>query len=116
MSSGKARCIIHIPADQFPPTHENGFWSITAYNDVNYLIDNELDRYAIKNNTPYILNEDGSLDIYVQKDKPADEKQLANWLPVSDAAFQLYLRVYLPTDEILTNQWPMPTITRVDAD
>lgn len=83
---------------------------------MNYLIDNELNRYAIKNNTPYILNEDGSLDIYVQEEKPADEKQLANWLPVNDAAFQLYLRVYLPTDEVLNNQWPMPTITKVTAE
>ena len=111
--SGLNKYIIHIDADAFPPTHENGFWSITAYNDVNYLIDNEIDRYAIKNNTPYVLNEDGSLDIYVQAEKPTDEKQLANWLPVSDAAFQIYLRVYLPTDAVLNNEWVMPSITRV---
>jgi len=114
--SGENKYIIHIDANAFPPTYENGFWSITAYNEVNYLIDNEMNRYAIKNNTPYVLNEDGSLDIYVQKEKPADEKQLANWLPISEAAFQLYLRVYLPTEEVLANQWEMPSITKVTAE
>jgi len=111
--SGANKYIVHIAADAFPPTHENGFWSITAYNDVNYLIDNELNRYAIKNNTPYVLNEDGSLDIYVQAEKPTDEKQLANWLPVSEGAFQLYLRVYLPQDSVLNNEWVMPSVNRV---
>ncbi len=111
--SGENKYIIHIDADAFPPTHENGFWSITAYNEYNYLIDNEIDRYAIKNNTPYVLNEDGSLDIYVQAEKPTDEKQLANWLPVSEGAFQLYLRVYLPQDSVLNNEWVMPSITKV---
>ncbi|MBR3927918.1 MAG: DUF1254 domain-containing protein [Clostridia bacterium] len=114
--SGENKYVIHIDADAFPPTHENGFWSITAYNEVNYLIDNEIDRYAIKNNTPYILNEDGSLDIYVQAEKPADEKMLANWLPVSESAFQLYLRVYLPKDCVLNNEWVMPSITKVTAE
>ena len=114
--SGENKYIVHIDADAFPSTYENGFWSITAYNEYNYLIDNEIDRYAIKNNTPYVLNEDGSLDIYVQAEKPADEKQLANWLPVSEGAFQLYLRVYLPTDEILSNEWSMPSIIKVTAE
>lgn len=113
---GTEKYIIHMDADAFPPMHENGFWSITAYNSVNYLIDNELGRYAIKNNTTYILNEDGSLDIYVQAEKPTDEKQLANWLPVSEDAFQLFLRVYLPQDSMLNNEWPMPSITRVTAE
>jgi len=111
--SGENKYIIHIDADAFPPTHENGFWSITAYNEVNYLIDNEIDRYAIKNNTLYVPNEDGSLDIYVQAEKPTDEKQLANWLPVSEGAFQLYLRVYLPQDNVLNNEWVMPSIVKV---
>lgn len=111
--SGDNKYIIHIDADAFPPTYENGFWSITAYNEVNYLIENELGRYAIKNNTPYILNEDGSLDIYVQAEKPTDEKQLANWLPICEGAFQLYLRVYLPTESVLNNEWVMPSIMKV---
>lgn len=112
--SGENKYIIHIDADGFPPMKEHGFWSITAYNEVNYLIENEIGRYAIKNNTPYILNEDGSLDIYVQHEKPTDEKQLANWLPISEAAFQLYLRVYLPEDEVLNNEWVMPSIQKVN--
>ena len=111
--SGTEKYVVHIPADALPPMHENGFWSITAYNSVNYLIDNEIGRYAIKNNTPYILNDDGSLDIYVQAEKPTDEKQLANWLPVSEDAFQLYLRVYLPEENVLSNEWVMPAIIRV---
>ncbi len=114
--SGQNKYVIHIDADAFPPTHENGFWSIAAYNEVNYLINNEIDRYAIKNNIPYVLNEGGSLDIFVQAEKPTDEKQLANWLPVSQDAFQIYLRVYLPKDNVLNNEWVMPSITKVTAE
>lgn len=114
--NGANRYIIHIDADAFPPVYENGFWSITAYNSYNYLIGNELNRYAIKNNTPYVLNEDGSLDIYVQAKKPADEKQQANWLPISEGDFQLYLRVYNPTEEVLNNTWVMPSILKNTAE
>ena len=52
----------------------------------------------------------------MQKDKPTDEKQLANWLPVSEQGFQLYLRVYLPTDEVLANEWPMPVVAKATAE
>lgn len=113
---GTERYVIHIPADGFPPMKENGFWSVTAYNSVNYLVDNEISRYAIKSNMPYVLNEDGSLDIIVQAEKPTDEKALANWLPVSGDAFQLYLRIYLPEESVLTNEWVMPAIIRVTED
>ena len=50
----------------------------------------------------------------MQHEKPTDEKQLANWLPISEAAFQLYLRVYLPEDEVLNNEWVMPSIQKVN--
>ena len=109
---GTNQYVIHMDADAFPPIRENGFWSITAYNSNDYLIDNELDRYAIKNTTPYILNEDGSLDIYVQAEKPSDEKMLANWLPVSDDSFHLYMRVYLPEESVLQDTWTMPSVTK----
>ena len=114
--NGMNQYIIHIPADGFPPVRENGFWSITAYNSANYLIENELDRYAIKNTTPVVLNEDGSLDIYIQAEKPLDAKQLANWLPVSNDAFQLYMRIYLPEASVAENTWRMPAVTRVTAE
>ena len=58
-----------------------------------------------------MVNEDGSPDIYVQTERPIDEKQLANWLPINNSAFQLYLRVYLPQDSVLNNEWVMPSIT-----
>ena len=78
----------------------------------NFLIDNELDRYCINDRSEVQYNEDGSLDIYIQSEKPVEDK-VSNWLPVSDGEFHLFLRIYSPQDAVLSNQWKAPVIEKV---
>jgi hypothetical protein len=42
-------------------------------------------------NLALVANADGSLDLYIQADSPADQE--ANWLPVSKAPFNLLMRL-----------------------
>lgn len=110
--SGSQSYMIHFEKDALPKTRDNGFWSITVYNAANFLIDNPLSRYDINDRDRLIFNEDGSLDIIVQKDAPADSLMADNWLPVADDDFHLYLRIYLPHEDVLNGSWSAPTVNK----
>lgn len=110
--SGTEKYRLHFEKDGIPPVDENGFWSITVYDSANnLLIDNELDRYCINDRSGCEFNEDGSLDIYISKEKPEDEK-VKNWLPVGEGEFHLFMRIYLPEDEVIENSWKAPIIIK----
>ncbi|MBR4000322.1 MAG: DUF1214 domain-containing protein [Clostridia bacterium] len=112
--NGKNAYIIHLSRKQIELLDKHngyGFWSITAYGTDQYLIANEENRYCI-NDRNVVYNKDGSIDIYVAKDAPADAKKYPNWLPVGDESFNLYFRIYLPCEEILENTWVMPGIEK----
>lgn len=110
--SGESSYRIHFAKDALPPVQENGFWSITAYGDDNYLIDNPLNRYIINTHSKLKYNDDGSLDILVQATQPADETMVGNWLPVKAAGFHLFLRIYLPQEEVLDGSWQAPEVIK----
>lgn len=103
--TGEKTYTLHI--DEMPPTLEGGFWSITAYNSDNFLIDNPIDRYCVNDRTEFKRNADGSVDITLSAAAPEDT---TNWLPVSEGAFHLILRVYLPDMDAL-DSWQAPVIT-----
>ena len=102
--TGEKAYTIHF--ETLPPTLEGGFWSVTAYNEENFLIDNPIDRYCINDRSAYRLNEDGTLDLVLSKEAPEDT---SNWLPVSDGEFHLFMRVYLP-DMTALETWEAPVI------
>ena len=102
--TGEKTYTIHF--ETLPPTLEGGFWSVTAYNEENFLIDNPIDRYCINDRSAYRLNEDGTLDITLSKEAPEDP---SNWLPVSDGEFHLFMRIYLP-DMTALETWEAPVI------
>lgn len=91
-----------------PPLKENGFWSITAYGDDDYLIDNPIDRYNVTDRSDYKLNADGSLDVTLSASDPQDG---SFWLPTGDKGFHLFMRLYLPDLKAL-DSWTPPTITK----
>lgn len=108
--SGKNKYVLHFEKDELPPVEGNGFWSVTAYDSSNnFLIDNEIDRYCINDRSDVVYNEDGSLDIYIQAENP--EKNQSNWLPVLQDEFHLVLRVYMPDETVVNNEWQTPTVT-----
>ena len=110
--NGNHRYRLHIDAENWPETNAYGFWSITMYDKENFFYDNELDRYNITDRSNFVKNQDGSLDIYIQNEKP-DENE-SNWLPAPSDKFHLYFRIYNPVERITKNQWVMPVITRLD--
>lgn len=103
--------VVHF--DTLPPV--DGFWSVTIYGEDRYLIQNEIRRYGINDRSPFRLNEDGSLDIYVQRKQPGAE-WFENWLPSGEQGFLLVLRLYLPRKEILNKTWTFPKIKRVNEE
>lgn len=110
--NGNYNYVIHFNANTLPKTKEQGFWSITAYNnDDNLLIPNEINRYCINDRTDFTYNEDGSLDIYVQQEAPKGENA-NNWIPVGSEDFHLYMRIYKPDSSIIENQWKYPEIIK----
>lgn len=102
--TGEKTYTIHF--ETLPPTLEGGFWSVTAYNEENFLIDNPINRYCINDRSAYQLNEDGTLDLVLSKEAPEDT---SNWLPVSDGEFHLFMRIYLP-DMTALETWEVPVI------
>lgn len=102
--TGGKTYLLHF--ENMPPTLEGGFWSVTAYGNDDYLIDNPLNRYCINDRSDFVLNDDGSLDIILAKEQP---ENIQNWLPVSEDTFHLFMRIYLPDMDALTN-WQPPVI------
>ena len=110
--NGANKYIMHFESGQMPPTRERGFWSVTAYDSTtDLLIDNELNRYCINDRSDVVYNEDGTLDIYVQNERPEEDK-LSNWLPVTVGDFHFILRVYLP-DDAVNNGWQAPKLFKI---
>lgn len=97
---GDSKYRLHFEKGQLPTSFEGGFWSITLYGDDYQLVDNPIDRYAIRKSTKGLkYNEDGSLTLYLQSSPP--EGRESNWLPTpAKGIFRLNMRVYLPTDEV----------------
>jgi len=91
-----------------PPVEEGGFWSITAYGDDNYLIDNPIDRYNVTDRSDFTLNPDGSLDVTLSASEPQDG---TFWLPTGNKGFHLFMRLYLPDLDAL-DSWTPPAITK----
>jgi hypothetical protein len=99
--------VLHFPADQDPPT--DAFWSLTVYDKDGYLARTSTGRVAIGDRDPLVSNEDGSLDILVQHERPAGT---VNWLPTPDGPFNLTLRLYWPRASVLDGSWSPPALVR----
>ena len=106
--TGEKSYLLHF--ESYPQVLEGGFWSVTAYGDDDFLIDNPIDRYCINDRSGLKVNDDGSVDVILSKDAPEDT---TNWLPVGDGGFHLYMRIYTPDMDALET-WTAPTITEID--
>ena len=86
-----------------------GFWSVTAYGDDDFLIDNPINRYCINDRSGLQANDDGSVDVILSEDAP---QNTINWLPVGAGGFHLFMRIYTPDMEALET-WMATTITEI---
>ena len=106
--TGEKSYLLHF--ESCPQVLEGGFWSVTAYGDDDFLIDNPIDRYCINDRSGLQANDDGSVDVILSEDAPKDT---TNWLPVGDGGFHLFMRIYTPDMDALET-WTAPTITEID--
>ena len=109
--SGGHRYVVHFDKGQTPPA--NAFWSLTMYDAQSFMVENPIDRYDIASWMPLEYNDDGSLDVYVQKDSPGRDKE-PNWLPAAAGEFSITMRVYWPKPAMLDGSWRPPPVKRVD--
>ena len=110
---GSNKYVIHFDKGQTPPVE--GFWSITMYNGDFFFVANPINRYSISPRQDLKTNEDGSTDIYIQKDSPGADKE-SNWLPAPEGKFILMLRMYWPNESdpsILNGTWKIPPVKKV---
>ena len=103
--------VLHFDKGQFPPV--KGFWSLTMYDDQNFLAANPLNRYALSQRDKFVTNPDGSADLYLQYDSPGKAKE-PKWLPAPKGKFGIMLRLYWPNEtppSILDGTWKPPAVT-----
>ncbi len=105
--TGKNQYVLHFDKNQMPPAR--AFWSLTMYNPKQFFVANPIGRYAIGDRDKLKFNPDGSLDIYVQNERPAEDKE-ANWLPAPADEFNIVMRLYWPQPEVLEGVWTPPPI------
>ncbi len=109
--SGK-RYTIHFDKDQIPPVR--AFWSLTMYDANQLFTENPIDRYAIGDRDKLAFNDDGSLDLYIQRESPGKDKE-SNWLPApASGPFTMNLRLYWPALDVIDGTWAPPPVKRVD--
>jgi hypothetical protein len=108
---GSRRYLIHFTAGQLPPPARY-FWSLTVYDQNFFLVPNPINRYELSSHTAGLRhNADGSLDIYVQRDRPAGHG--SNWLPApASGQFQITFRLYGPKPPALNRTYVYPPIAR----
>ncbi|AOX99334.1 DUF1254 domain-containing protein [Jeongeupia sp. USM3] len=102
-----------VKLDSAPPV--GAFWSLTMYNaDDKMLVNNEIGRYKVGTDTPGLkAAPDGSITIPISHSKPAGENA-ANWLPAPSGNFYVILRLYQPSDDILSGKWALPQLHKVN--
>ena len=107
--TGSERYELTFPAEEIPPA--DAFWSLTLYDADNYLVVNELNRYALGNRDELVRGSDGSITIYLQHERPASDK-VPNWLPTPQGPFRLSLRLYVPGQKVLDHIWVPPPVRK----
>lgn len=108
---GGSRYVLHFEKGQLPPV--KAFWSLTLYNNKQTFVSNPIQRYALGSRDRLRYNRDGSLDIYIQYERP-DGARAANWLPAPPDGFNLVLRAYWPDQALLDGKWAPPAVQRVN--
>ncbi|KAG4436389.1 hypothetical protein IFR05_008145 [Cadophora sp. M221] len=110
-----------------PPV--TGFWSLTAYNETNYLVANGQNVYSLgdRSNLTYA---DGTTQVYADASssgafsiliQPAEVTPSANWTsnwlpgPAGGGIFTVNLRWYGPTESLLNGSYVYPIVSKQAA-
>ena len=102
--------VLHFDKSQLPPVE--AFWSLTMYDEAGFQVANSINRFAIGDRDQLKYNPDGSLDLYIQHQSPAPEKE-GNWLPSpAKGNLGMVLRLYAPKQQVLEGLWTPPFLQR----
>ncbi|WP_201862832.1 DUF1254 domain-containing protein [Microvirga soli] len=110
---GANKYVMRFAKGQLPPVE--GFWSLTMYDGAYFFVPNPIDRYSVSARQDLKPNPDGSVDLYIQKDSPGEDKE-SNWLPAPAGKFILMLRMYWPNEtnpSIIDGTWTIPPVRKV---
>jgi hypothetical protein len=108
--SGQNKYVMHFNKGELPPV--DGFWSLTMYDANYFFVPNALNRHTLSQRNKFKVNQDGSIDLYIQHESPGKDKE-ANWLPSPADAFVLMLRMYWPKEKppsLLDGTWKIPEV------
>ena len=108
--NGSSNYVLRFPKTDLPPVE--AFWSVTLYDNDGFAIANPMKRQAIGDRDALKYNEDGSLELFIQRTSPGKDKE-SNWLPAPDGPFNLTMRLYAPKAKALTGEWSPPPVIRV---
>ena len=109
--TGENTYVLHFEKGQQPAALV--FWNLAMYAPDMMFVENEIHRYSIGSTTDGLaVNDDGSLTLCIQKEKPAEDK-IANWLPAPAGPFNLTMRIYGPRTSVLDGSYRLPPVTRV---
>jgi hypothetical protein len=108
--SGKRGAKIRFDKGKLPPAEM--FWSLTLYDaGTTAMYPNDSGRYSLGSTTKGLFfDNDGSLTIYIQHDKPTELAKSANWLPAPEGDYYLVLRLYGAKPEVTDGEWTPPPI------
>lgn len=110
--NGNNDYVLTFSKDEIPPV--NQFWSLTMYKFSDALLyDNPINRYSLGDRSNLKFEEDGSLKIYLQNEKPSEDK-VGNWLPAPPEDFYLSLRLYGPDESAINGEWAPPAVEKVN--
>ncbi|MOA44692.1 hypothetical protein D3C78_1670100 [compost metagenome] len=88
---------------------------MTLYDSVHFFAANPINRFSTGTKNPALrYNTDGSLTLYIQHQRPAEDK-VGNWLPAPEQAFALTLRAYGPCDALIKGDWTPPPLVASPA-
>ena len=105
------RYTIHFAPGQLPKAKT--FWSLVVYDGQYDLIDNPLGRFSRGSvDRDMVFDKDGGLTLVLQPDAPA-KKQMANWLPIPRSKFNLFLRAYLPGQDLIDQSYTPPPVRKM---
>ncbi|WP_373427183.1 DUF1214 domain-containing protein [Arthrobacter sp. B3I4] len=102
---------LHFSVGQLPPN--DAFWSITATDTVGYMANAPTGRASVNDHSGLVTNDDGSVDILLQRTQPSGAAQ--NWVATPPGRFKLVLRAYLPGAAIVDGRYEVPPVVQVQS-
>ena len=106
---GGVNYVLHLP----PDVPAEAFWSMTLYDvDTRCIIRNQQGIADRSSRMDLLVNEDGSVDLFIGPDAPTGME--SNWIPtVAGKAWFPYFRLYSPGKSFLDKTWVLPDIEKV---